>query len=100
MKNLIVNADDLGWTPGVNRGISEAHRNGIVTSTSLLANGCAFDDGVRLSRELPRLGVGVHLNLSDGKPVAPPAKVKTLVSEKTRRAPGKSKNPGERSRRI
>ncbi len=81
MKNLIVNADDLGWTPGVNRGISEAHRNGIVTSASLLANGCAFDDGVRLSRELPRLGVGVHLNLSDGKPVAPPAKVKTLVSE-------------------
>jgi len=81
MKNLIVNADDLGWTPGVNRGISEAHRNGIVTSTSLLANGCAFDDGVRLSRELPRLGVGVHLNLSDGKPVAPPAKVKTLVSD-------------------
>jgi len=81
MKNLIVNADDLGWTPGVNRGISEAHRNGIVTSTSLLANGCAFDDGVRLSRALPRLGVGVHLNLSDGKPVAPPARVKTLVSE-------------------
>jgi hopanoid biosynthesis associated protein HpnK len=81
MKNLIVNADDLGWTPGVNRGISEAHRNGIVTSASLLANGCAFDDGVRLSRELPRLGVGVHLNLSDGKPVAPPARVKTLVSE-------------------
>jgi hopanoid biosynthesis associated protein HpnK len=81
MKNLIVNADDLGWTPGVNRGISEAHRKGIVTSASLLANGCAFDDGVRLSRELPRLGVGVHLNLSDGKPVAPPARVKTLVSE-------------------
>ncbi len=39
MKNLIVNADDLGWTAGVNRGIAEAHRNGIVTSTSLLANG-------------------------------------------------------------
>jgi predicted glycoside hydrolase/deacetylase ChbG (UPF0249 family) len=38
MKNLIVNADDLGWTRGVNRGIDEAHQNGIVTSTSLLAN--------------------------------------------------------------
>jgi hopanoid biosynthesis associated protein HpnK len=81
MKNLIVNADDLGWTPGVNRGIAEAHRNGIVTSTSLLANGAAFDDGVRTARELPRLGVGVHLNLSDGKPAAPAQRVKSLLSD-------------------
>jgi hopanoid biosynthesis associated protein HpnK len=81
MKNLIVNADDLGWTPGVNRGIAEAHRNGIVTSTSLLANGAAFDDGARTARELPRLGVGVHLNLSDGKPVAPSEWVKSLLNE-------------------
>ena len=81
MRNLIVNADDLGWTAGVNRGIAEAHRNGIVTSTSLLANGSAFDDGVRISSELPRLGVGVHLNLSDGKPVAPTAEVKSLLNK-------------------
>ena len=45
MKDLIVNADDLGWTAGVNRGIAEAHRNGIVTSASLIANGGAFEDG-------------------------------------------------------
>jgi chitin disaccharide deacetylase len=81
MKNLIVNADDLGWTKGVNRGIAEAHRNGIVTSASLLANGCAFDDGVEIARDLPRLGVGVHLNLSDGKPVAPAERVKNLAGE-------------------
>ena len=81
MKNLIVNADDLGWTPGVNRGIAEAHSNGIVTSASLLANGAAFADGVRVARELPGLGVGVHLNLSDGKPVAPVERVKSLLSE-------------------
>jgi chitin disaccharide deacetylase len=81
MRNLIVNADDLGWTLGVNRGIAEAHRNGIVTSTSLLANAGAFEDGVHTANELPRLGVGVHLNLSDGKPVAPPDQVKTLVKE-------------------
>jgi len=79
MRNLIVNADDLGWTPGVNRGIVDAHRKGIVTSTSLLANGEAFDDGVEASRESQGLGVGIHLNLSDGKPVAPAAQVKTLV---------------------
>jgi chitin disaccharide deacetylase len=82
LKNLIVNADDLGWTEGVNRGIAEAHRNGIVTSASLLANGAAFASGVELARSTPRLGVGVHLNLSDGEPVAPRELVATLVSEK------------------
>jgi len=81
MRNLIVNADDLGWTEGVNRGIGEAHRNGIVTSTSLLANGGAFADGVKTAQELPGLGVGVHLNLSDGAPVAPAGEVRTLLGE-------------------
>ena len=81
MKNLIVNADDLGWTTGVNRGIAEAHRGGIVTSTSLLANGLAFDDGVNVSRALPALGVGVHLNLNDGKPVHSSRAVPSLVNE-------------------
>src|SRR5579859_2576548 len=81
MRNLIVNADDLGWTAGVNRGIAEAHRNGIVTSTSILANGAAFADGVKTAGELPGLGVGVHLNLSDGKPVAPAGQVNSLLNE-------------------
>jgi hopanoid biosynthesis associated protein HpnK len=78
-RNLIVNADDLGWTPGVNRGIAEAHRNGIVTSTSLLANGSAFADGVRVAQALPSLGVGVHLNLSDGLPIERPDRVPSLL---------------------
>lgn len=82
MRNLIVNADDLGWTEGVNRGIAEAHRNGIVTSTSLLANGAAFASGVELARTNPGLGVGVHLNLSDGEPVADRASVTTLLNDK------------------
>ena len=81
MKNLIVNADDLGWTEGVNRGIAEAHRNGIVTSTSLLANGVAFASGVELARSTPGLGVGVHLNLSDGEPTAPRELVATLLND-------------------
>lgn len=79
MKNLIVNADDLGWTRGVNRGIAEAHRSGIVTSTSLLANGAAFADGVEVAKDTRSLGVGVHLNLSDGSPVAGPEAVPTLL---------------------
>ncbi len=82
MRNLIVNADDLGWTEGVNRGIAEAHRNGIVTSASLLANGAAFESGVELARTMPALGVGVHLNLSDGEPVAPRELVTSLLNER------------------
>jgi len=82
LKSLIVNADDLGWTEGVNRGIAEANRNGIVTSASLLANGVAFALAVELARTSPGLGVGVHLNLSDGQPVAPPELVTSLVNNK------------------
>jgi predicted glycoside hydrolase/deacetylase ChbG (UPF0249 family) len=68
---LIVNADDFGMTPGHNRAIVDAFQNGIVTSTSLLANGYAFDDAVMLARQVPSLGVGVHLTLTEGLPVAP-----------------------------
>ena len=82
MRNLIVNADDLGWTEGVNRGIAEAHRNGIVTSASLLANGAAFASGVEMARTTPALGVGVHLNLSDGEPVAPRGLVASLLNKR------------------
>jgi predicted glycoside hydrolase/deacetylase ChbG (UPF0249 family) len=82
LRNLIVNADDLGWTEGVNRGIAEAHRNGIVTSASLLANGAAFGSAVELARTTPALGVGVHLNLSDGEPVAPRELVTSLLNQR------------------
>ena len=81
MKNLIVNADDLGWTDGVNRGIVEAFRNGIVTSTSLLANGAAFAGGVAAAKSAPGLGMGVHLNLSDGAPVADRETVTSLLND-------------------
>ena len=81
MKKLIVNADDLGWTDGVNRGIVEAFHHGIVTSTSLLANGAAFAGGVEAARSAPGLGVGVHLNLSDGRPVADRETVTSLLNK-------------------
>jgi predicted glycoside hydrolase/deacetylase ChbG (UPF0249 family) len=64
----------------VNRGIVHAHRNGIVTSASLLANGAAFESAVKLARSAPALGVGVHLNLNDGKPVSPPEAIHSLVT--------------------
>jgi hopanoid biosynthesis associated protein HpnK len=81
VRNLIVNADDLGWTDGVNRGILEAFHRGIVTSTSLLANGAAFAGGVKAAKAAPGLGVGVHLNLSDGAPVADREAVTSLLND-------------------
>ena len=81
MKNIIVNADDLGWTAGVNRGILQAFHRGIVTSTSLLANGAAFTEAVRAAKSAPGLGVGVHLNLTDGAPIADLKKVMSLLNE-------------------
>jgi predicted glycoside hydrolase/deacetylase ChbG (UPF0249 family) len=80
LKDLIVNADDLGWTCGVNRGIADAHRRGLVTSTSLLANGRAFAGGVAVAESNRELGVGVHLNLSDGPPTAAADSVKSLLN--------------------
>jgi predicted glycoside hydrolase/deacetylase ChbG (UPF0249 family) len=65
-KQLVVNADDFGFTPDVNQGIVEAHRGGILTSTTLMANGAAFDDAVRLAREAPALDIGCHLVLVGG----------------------------------
>jgi len=81
VKNLIVNADDLGWTDGVNRGIVEAFHHGIVTSASLVANGAAFAGAVEAARSAPALGVGVHLNLSDGPPVADRETVTSLLND-------------------
>jgi hopanoid biosynthesis associated protein HpnK len=82
MKQLIVNADDFGYTPGVNRAIAEASRaggGGIITATSLLANAAAFDDAVELARRTPELDIGCHLNLVEGRPVAPAAEVAGLL---------------------
>lgn len=81
MKALILNADDFGLTLGVNEGVIRAHREGILTSATLMANGEAFEDAVRRARENPSLGVGVHLVLVGGRPVAPPGEVASLVDE-------------------
>ncbi|MGH9509509.1 MAG: ChbG/HpnK family deacetylase, partial [Terriglobales bacterium] len=72
MPRLIINADDLGLTPGVNRAILEAHQRGVVTSTTLMANSAAFDDAVGHVRQAPRLSVGCHVMLVDGEPLLEP----------------------------
>jgi len=80
VRRLIVNADDFGFTRGVNRAIVEAHTHGIVTSSTLMASGPAFDDAVQLAKQLPRLSVGCHVVLIDGEPVLDPVRLPTLTS--------------------
>jgi predicted glycoside hydrolase/deacetylase ChbG (UPF0249 family) len=75
VRTLVVNADDFGFTPDVNQGIVEAHQRGILTSTTLMATGAAFDDAVRLAGENPTLDIGCHLVLV-GEPPFP----KTVAS--------------------
>ena len=80
MRRLIVNADDFGLTAGVNRAILEAHRGGIVTSATLMANSRAFAEAAELARSAgDRLSVGCHIVLLDGEPMLPPDKVPTLL---------------------
>jgi predicted glycoside hydrolase/deacetylase ChbG (UPF0249 family) len=68
---LVINADDFGFAPGVNRGIVEAHEAGSLSSTSMMVNAPAFDEAVQLVRtRVPRLGVGLHLNLIAGQPLS------------------------------
>ena len=66
---LLVNADDYGYFPGISRGIIDAHTNGIVTATGVLANGSSFLEDVDLLRATTSLNVGVHLNLTFGRPL-------------------------------
>ena len=65
-----MNADDFGLTHGVNQGIARAFREGILTSTTLMANGPAFEDAIEQARANPGLGVGCHLVLVGGRAVA------------------------------
>lgn len=81
LKQLVVNADDFGMSRGINKGIFEAHCRGILTSATLLANGKAFEQAVESSKFAPTLGIGVHLNLTQGAPICDPATVPSLVNK-------------------
>jgi len=80
LRQLVVNADDLGLTVGVNDGIFDAQELGILTSASLFANAPATEDAIRRVRSRASLGVGVHLALVDGTPTLPARSVPTLVT--------------------
>jgi hopanoid biosynthesis associated protein HpnK len=83
LPRIIINADDFGLTRGVNRAIAEAHKNGVVTSTTLMAKGAAFDDAVGALPGLPHLSVGCHVVLVDGSPVLPPSQASNLIEERS-----------------
>jgi predicted glycoside hydrolase/deacetylase ChbG (UPF0249 family) len=79
MNGVIISADDLGLSPGVTQGILEAHRNGVVRSTSLLVTFDDAEEAAALARQERRLEVGLHLDLVGGRPVSDPARVPSLV---------------------
>lgn len=80
MIKLIVNADDFGYSRGVNYGIIDAHQHGIVNSTTMMMNMPGVNHAVELAKEHPALKLGIHLVLTCGKPLR--SDVPTLVDEK------------------
>lgn len=82
MNRLIINADDFGIHTEVNHAVITACQQGILTSTSLLATGPAFDEAVEMARQCPKLGIGIHLCLVGSLcPVLPQSEVSSLVTE-------------------
>jgi predicted glycoside hydrolase/deacetylase ChbG (UPF0249 family) len=84
VRRLLINADDFGFTPGVNRAIVEAHTQGVVTSATLMANGPAFEDAVRLAKSAACLSVGCHVVLVDGSPVLSAAQIPSLIGRRSK----------------
>lgn len=81
---LIVNADDFGASTDVNEGVLRAHRDGILTSASLMVTGDAFEEAVELARGAPRLAVGLHLVLVQGRAASPRERAPLLVDREGR----------------
>jgi predicted glycoside hydrolase/deacetylase ChbG (UPF0249 family) len=69
IRKIIINADDFGLCEGVNQGIVKAHTEGVLTSTTLMTNMPCAEAAVVLAKSLPSLGVGIHLNLTNGRPL-------------------------------
>ncbi|OHT22160.1 MULTISPECIES: hopanoid biosynthesis-associated protein HpnK [Sphingomonadales] len=78
-RRLVITADDFGASIAVNRAVERAHREGVLTATSLMVAGEAATDAIATARKLPMLGVGLHLVLVDGRPTLPPDRVPDLV---------------------
>ena len=84
---LILNADDFGLTPGINRAVIELHHAGCLTSATLMAAGPAFEEAAALARQNPTLGIGCHLVFVDGTPITAPRTIPTLCPDGQRFRP-------------
>jgi hopanoid biosynthesis associated protein HpnK len=81
-RRLIVNADDFGLSHSVNEAVIRAHRDGVLTAASLMVNEPGCDEALKLAKENPRLGVGLHLTLLVGRSALPPEKIPGLVNSR------------------
>ena len=75
----MINADDFGLYGGVNKAVSQAYAEGVLTSATVMANMPGADEAAAIAKETPGIGIGVHLNLTEGGPVSEDAAVKCLV---------------------
>jgi len=80
VRRLIVNADDFGLSRSVNEAVIRAHCEGILTTASLMVNESGFDEAVKLAKQNPKLGAGLHLTLLQGRSTLPPGKIPGLVN--------------------
>jgi chitin disaccharide deacetylase len=78
-RRIIFCADDFGLSPQVNEAVEQAHRDGILTAASLMVGERALPEAVAIARRNPRLAIGLHLTLTDGRPTLPPGHIPALV---------------------
>lgn len=81
-RRIILTADDFGLSESVNEGVERAHREGVLTSASLMVAGPAAEDAVRRARALPSLRVGLHLVVLEGPAVLPRGRIPDLVDDR------------------
>jgi hopanoid biosynthesis associated protein HpnK len=81
VKRIIINADDFGISSGVNKAVAQAHTNGVLTSATIMANMPAAEEAVKIAKQMPDLGVGVHLNLFEGKPLSKDSDIDCLLDD-------------------
>jgi hopanoid biosynthesis associated protein HpnK len=82
VRRLIVNADDFGRSHSINEAVIRAHREGVLTTASLMVNEPACVEAVALAKENPKLGVGLHLTLLQGHSALPPERIPGLVNSR------------------
>ena len=79
-RRIIINADDFGLCTGINKAIQQAHKHGVLTSATIMTNMPAAEEAIKMAKKMPKLGIGVHLNLSKGKPLSKEPDVEMLVN--------------------